>query len=92
MAQKHTPGPWEVEFSIIAAPDCKKCIVQFGFDIRNHKNPEVLANARLIAAAPALLEALERARYGLSNYMTQRDKAILITDIESAIAKATVQS
>lgn len=54
---QHTPGPWKVEFSQISAPDEKKCIVQFGFNIR--ENPQALANARLIAASPDLLGALK---------------------------------
>lgn len=53
---KHTQGPWEVSFSQINAGK-HECIVQFGFNIR--ENPKAYANARLIAAAPELLEALE---------------------------------
>jgi len=51
---KHTPGPWKAVGTRVYFPN-----LQGGFDIRNCPNPE--ANARLIAAAPELLEALKRA-------------------------------
>ena len=62
MTQKHTPGPWwqkgtvvyigkTVDFLPSGSPNWG------GFDLRNCPLPE--ANARLIAAAPDLLEALE---------------------------------
>jgi hypothetical protein len=67
MEAKHTPGPWK-------AVDCRH---QFNGQIRIWKdalptepmianvlakNPNAEANARLIAAAPELLEALEKIR------------------------------
>jgi len=56
MQEQNTEGPWEVSFSQINAGK-HECIVQFGFNIR--ENPKAYANARLIAAAPELLEALQ---------------------------------
>lgn len=47
---KHTPGPWVAIETRVYFPKHAG-----GFDIRNCPNPE--ANARLIAAAPELLEA-----------------------------------
>lgn len=59
-----TPGPWVVcdtwYASLIApANDTKVCIAQTGNWLVNEKS-EQEANARLIAAAPALYEALSR--------------------------------
>lgn len=66
---KHTPGPWKVSnyrpYDIIAR-DPKESTYECGdnrYDpiatvYRNHTQ-EFLANARLIAAAPELLEALK---------------------------------
>lgn len=67
----HTPGPWEpgrpdmatlvdgVESKWIYAGD--KCVaIASGMDVEDWE--EVMANARLIAKAPALLSALKDAR------------------------------
>lgn len=69
-ASKHTPGPWK--------------IVKSKFGDLSIKS-EVEANARLIAAAPELLEACKRA-------FDQTDKDARPADWEmlrAAIAKAT---
>lgn len=60
---KHTPGPWIIEkrvntFSfVINSDNPRKCIAD-SWDI-NTGPIETEANARLIAAAPELLEALK---------------------------------
>jgi len=54
---KITPGPWEVEKCTCGSPSCKK----YGRDklyIENSRLEE--PDARLIAAAPEMLEALVR--------------------------------
>jgi hypothetical protein len=73
-AAKHTPGPWEAVYGVGAgwnvrrshsrlgyeglAPICS--MAWFQFDIPEIINDEISgANARLIAAAPDLLAALE---------------------------------
>ena len=61
---KHTPGPWEVRLSMgsqsiaydISSDDGRVCSSPRWATPRED---EALANARLIAAAPDLLEALE---------------------------------
>ena len=68
---KHTPGPWTVNdqltFLIIHGPEGEH-IAETGAwrhdvcQISNRKRAEMQANARLIAAAPELLEALEMVR------------------------------
>ena len=67
---KHTPGPWKVvkpnnpgpqqENDRLIATKDKKHVAEI-FQYQNHKNQNgpSLANARLIAAAPELLEALK---------------------------------
>jgi hypothetical protein len=60
---KHTPGPW----TIVGAPDSKgnlwidsaKTVVATVQDNYHNKPELVAANAKLIAAAPAMLAALE---------------------------------
>ena len=58
--QKHTPGPWHIDFD-----DCEADIHSgFGMVAKTmghgkEQDDEGRANARLIAAAPELLEALE---------------------------------
>lgn len=70
MEAKHTPGPWVVfdgdtEHPGIDMADGSFSIVVYGEDgepfegVRGRSPAETLANARLIAAAPDLLEALK---------------------------------
>lgn len=55
---KHTPGPWTQIGTAVYFPDVKG-----GFDL--YGSPDAEGNARLCAAAPDLLEALE----GLVEYI-----------------------
>lgn len=70
---KHTPGPW-MQFGaryvwktgeaggavcIIAEPECADSTCFKRVEIDSPRFDEAMANARLIAAAPLLLEALE---------------------------------
>lgn len=60
----HTPGPWHVELGGFIYSKRKK-VADIGenvgrLDRRISAEPERTANARLIAAAPELLEALEK--------------------------------
>ena len=60
---KHTPGPWEV----LDDECCTSVVIEYGdiCDIVQDDRPEAenLANARLIAAATEMLEALEMAQF-----------------------------
>lgn len=115
MTAKHTPGPWKVfEHSwcetSITAPDTPNAIC--GLDI-NHATEEsqesdeaqMAANARLIAAAPDLLEDLREATATLRRYealhrakntedSTKKAEAnaALAVRFEATIAKATGES
>lgn len=63
----HTPGPWthynaklRPQFSVrvneIHGPNGEVIVQWGGFDAADGKKPEIKANARLIAAAPDLLD------------------------------------
>lgn len=88
---QHTPGPWSrfdlgkwqgVEIGETPTGE-QPCIVHWsGFDACGLSQPEYAANARLIAAAPELLDALEKAAKKLT-----LDECIEC-GIEAAITKA----
>ncbi len=71
MTTKHTPGPWSVfgdtkDQPGIEGDDGTFSIIVYGEEdeaddcgVHGHTNEEMWANARLIAAAPDLLEALK---------------------------------
>lgn len=110
-AAKHTPGPW----SILPLEDGAKFLrvrgTQLGFRYKvcdvhapfQHNKDEVLesqANARLIAAAPDLLAALQVAREFMSIASDwnvdeaeingeMRSTYDLIADVDAVISKAT---
>ena len=70
MTDKHTPGPWQFdELGIIYSGDCAELCA-------HHSNDHVVAilsgarpeDARLIAAAPLMLDALREARLRVAAY------------------------
>lgn len=81
-AQHHSPGPWVVDYGgtlghIKSVPaDAKSgitptptvCRYDSEFRADSISDEQAAANARLIAAAPDLLEALQRALNWLSSY------------------------
>ena len=90
---KHTPGPWKIGMRpgpIVYGP--------MGEQVCNMRAPllieeENLANARLIAAAPAMLEALKDAIYHLEKlYIASTDhdhRAVkTLLDARAAISAA----
>lgn len=57
MSAKHTPGPWRVHnLRVEPPPDPQRA--NGGWTVAQVYGPDAEANARLIAAAPELLEAL----------------------------------
>ena len=75
MSDRHTPGPWGKNGQTVLV----RGISWLGF--ANYENREATANARLIAAAPDLLDAVEDALPHVHN-----DR---VTDMmRAAIAKA----
>lgn len=88
MAEKHTPGPWEAKPHSVIAPCDVHGFTSICLLISGRKTgEEVRANARLIAAAPELLEELQSALLALEahGFTQQAGKA------RAAIAKATGQ-
>ena len=91
MTTKFTPGPWHVKPNSIGGPAVgpEEAVVA---DIRTYggphvggqQHPQTAANARLIAAAPDLLEALKRCKFDSLN-MTLEDREFC----RAAIARAT---
>lgn len=90
MTAKHTPGPWAVISGEVCAAGYG-AIAHCDRDNRNTKPVERDANARLIAAAPDLLEALKVAEYIIQR---QQDNAgnytypQILEQARAAIAKA----
>lgn len=92
---EHTPGPWLTEGRIVYATGKIQSLTEgrtldanrFSAHVQNDNaiadDRELLANARLIAAAPDLLDALVFARFRL------KEVGLLFDEIDSAIAKAT---
>jgi hypothetical protein len=57
----HTPGPWHLAESPTFVMDGIHCVCEIAHpDDFSDPSPNAKANARLIAAAPDLLEALEK--------------------------------
>lgn len=92
--QKHTPGPWTVEkftrendwdrmrARVTDGQDTIAQLFDSAFEDRNH------ANARLIAAAPELLEALEQILEIVNLKMPIGNKSIAYGNMVAAIRKA----
>ena len=81
----HTPGPWviDAEDNLIHAADARHTVI---CNVGNMKNHGIAADARLIAAAPELLAALQMLTRGYG--VTFHDQA-LRSFAKEAIDKAT---
>ena len=79
----HTPGPWDIrEYKIWGGQTVYSVIDgEDGEEVTLCQN---LANARMIAAAPDMLEILERSLVYLADYRT----AGIFEDAKEVIAKA----
>lgn len=95
MEAQHTPGPWSPYFDEtygVLCPDkgrvaiCMNLKGAHGLAGRR-TGDEVAANARLIAAAPDLLDALALLVAGIENSVS--DSFIPLVKARAAIAKAT---
>jgi hypothetical protein len=90
---KHTPGPWEIVDDIIETVKapwitvCRICLV--GDDGAPPKSESIVeANARVIAAAPELLEACKRMLAHIDGVKSDDDLFVCRKLISDAIAKA----
>lgn len=101
---KHTPGPWKFYHEVFRAQISSRKIIEIqdsngipivkwsGFDGIDRPKKETIANARLIAAAPELLDALDEMidafpveeKEGLRNVIQR----IALGKAKAAIAKA----
>ena len=92
MEQKHTPGPWKVSRQN-PSPTTGEWMISgskpgYLAEVRDCGSGDVQANARLISAAPELLEIVKSI---LADDMMQYLPAEYIEKIRSSIAKATGQ-
>jgi hypothetical protein len=94
MNTKHTPGPWHIDRDAferaarLKGGDNMRLILRWGaFARRSSADVEIEANARLIAAAPDLLEALQTLVQMTGN--VGQIEAFLNGPARAAIAKAT---
>ena len=91
MVDKHTPGPWyavgfQVEIEDNDAPDICNCWPAVFGQIDTRPTAEILANARLIAAAPDLLELAKEVCEAIYE---ERRNCGMVLKLRAAIAKAT---
>lgn len=101
---KHTPGPWFIEQTTVYALNKERIQVNrftasidrgWGDDGKRIEQQEVEANAKLIAAAPELLEALQdladdiAERFDMDSPSTNPGIKHCIDAARAAIAKAT---
>lgn len=91
---KHTPGPWHHtgrEFNDVRDSDDELVAVALHLRVGQPERSvqEAEANARLIAAAPDLLEMLVEAANFIQPYNVGQE---LLERIDAAIAKATGES
>jgi hypothetical protein len=94
---EHTPGPWSYEESKTDGGNLFLAISSANAELRDSRDvayltlrqAEIRANARLIAAAPDMLAALQSVIHDLS-YDEGRDLAAsTIEQVRAAIRKAT---
>ena len=78
---KHTPGPWKIEEGCFVSAEGFVIARIIGCDSKKNES-----NARLIAAAPELLEALESM---LENWESGGISPYPIKQARAAISKAT---
>jgi hypothetical protein len=100
---KHTPGPWQHQLiagpyhqQILCKPDCRQiAMVRHWPDLDGFNSDESIAetdaNARLIAAAPELLEALVELGYYVETYCNTVDASGYLDSARAAISRATSQ-
>ena len=87
MSLKHTPGPWALGAE--SSDETGQVIAADGSHIAYVECDPVAANARLIAAAPDLLSALQALDFAQDQGCTEETWATLWAEARAAIAAAT---
>jgi hypothetical protein len=93
----HTPGPWQARndygwdtiIGNVDGPDDGEYTYTGIAEVITEDPGEAQANARLIAAAPELLEALQRCTARLEIHMKHSEDLAAHMQAAAAIAKAT---
>lgn len=98
MPSQHTPGPWEwaddpLGSAIVKSGECDICdVLRSALPRRDYtadsRRDECVANARLIAAAPDLLDAAQCAEALIRNGGIVPIKGKTWSQLRAAIAKA----
>ena len=95
MSEQHTPGPWtfdnEIEFICTDASLHGEWYGDWAVARVNIIRAEAKANARLIAAAPDLLEALRELLAACKDASFASDPFDAVPNARAAIAKATTE-
>lgn len=89
---KHTQGPWVVNGQAIETDEKWSTLIAHAYDERDNgpAEPMASANARLIAAAPEMLEALRKTRAALGEASRGDIRYTpLLLEADAAIRKAT---
>jgi hypothetical protein len=86
---KHTPGPWRLSEGYLIGPNDNLIKVCLRENSSAHIKDEEVANARLIAAAPELLENLQRIIDRIEENSLQTYFPSAYERAKAAIAKAT---
>lgn len=95
MTTQHTPGPWTIRpYNFDAVRDAQGifsagCRIPICHSIMGNDLGQADANARLIAAAPELLAALQRALDAIEYYHAREGSPDTLADARAAIARAT---
>jgi hypothetical protein len=92
----HTPGPWQAcgcgHCGLVWSKPADWCVASMGGGPHDEQgtmpNETRLANARLVAAAPDLLEACEIAKVELELENTPADLARILFGVRAALIKA----
>jgi len=89
---KHTPGPWTLEYDyslVMPAKDGNHIVTAGPIGPDESSREEKRANARLIAAAPELLDALRKTNHFLSGFVGFEQ---FTKDNSELIQKATLET
>ncbi len=91
-ATAHTPGPWTAQRCSIRAADGKVVAICNGWVNGAGNDATPFANARLIAAAPELLEACERMKAAIDDMLADEELQVTSDVGDLLIQVATMPS